>query len=93
LDRPQAELWNRIRIHFGRLYPDPDPGGQEWPTNVKKIQVLKYWIFSFKNEDLSCSLDVLYGGIWKSKLHYFVIKTLDSDLHWPKMLNPFPDLN
>jgi hypothetical protein len=22
-------LWNRIRVHFGRLDPDPDPEGQE----------------------------------------------------------------
>jgi hypothetical protein len=29
----------RIRIHFGRL--DPDPGGPKLPTKVKKIQVLK----------------------------------------------------
>jgi hypothetical protein len=29
-----------IRIHFGRMDPDPDPGGQKLPSKVKKFQVL-----------------------------------------------------
>jgi hypothetical protein len=28
-------FWILIRIDFGRLYPDPDPGGQKLP--IKKI--------------------------------------------------------
>jgi hypothetical protein len=31
-------VWIRIRIHFGPL--DPDPRGPEWPTKVKKSQIL-----------------------------------------------------
>ncbi len=38
----------RIRIHFGQLDPDPDPGGPKLPTKVKKIQVLKCQMFSFE---------------------------------------------
>jgi hypothetical protein len=39
----------RIRIDFGRLDPDPDPGGQKLPTKVEK------------SEDISCFkvLDIL----------------------------------
>jgi hypothetical protein len=58
-------------------------------TKVEKIQVLKYWIFSFEDEDF----DVLYGGPGKSKLQFqknlffsalnffklLVTKTLDPD--------------
>jgi hypothetical protein len=28
----------RIRIDFGRLDPDPDPGGQKLPTKVEKSE-------------------------------------------------------
>ncbi len=38
----------RIRIHFGRLDPDPDLGGPKWTTKVKKIQVLNCKMFSFE---------------------------------------------
>ncbi len=41
-------LTRMICIHFGRLDPGPDPGGQKWPTTVKRIYVLKFWMFSFK---------------------------------------------
>jgi hypothetical protein len=29
-------LWISFRIDFGRLDPDPDPGGQKLPTKEKK---------------------------------------------------------
>jgi|LakMenEpi03Aug12_release.lakeMendotaPanAssembly.Ray.scaffolds.fasta_scaffold4135339_1 hypothetical protein len=32
----QAVLWIRIRIDFGRLVPDPDPGGLKWPSKIEK---------------------------------------------------------
>jgi hypothetical protein len=35
---------------------------------VKKIQVLKAGWSLLTDEDLSCSMDVLYGGLGKSKL-------------------------
>jgi hypothetical protein len=35
----QSVLWIRIRI--GNTDPYPDPGGPNWPTKVKKIQVFK----------------------------------------------------
>jgi hypothetical protein len=43
-------LWIRIRIHFGRLDPDPDPGGHKLHTKVKKCQVFEV-------------LDVLFWGM------------------------------
>jgi hypothetical protein len=58
-----------------------------------------------RDEDFSCSLDVLYGGLGISKLQleklklnnffiffkYLVIKTLDLDPHRLKMLDPDPN--
>jgi len=69
----------RIRIQFGRLNliririrkTDPDPGGPKWPTKVKKIQVL------WRDEDFSCSLDVLYGNLGISKLQYLIKANTD----------------
>jgi hypothetical protein len=49
-------------------------------------------MFSLRAEDISCSLDVLYEGLWISKLQLF-IKTLDPDPHWEKMLDPGPHLD
>jgi hypothetical protein len=46
-----ANLLHVIRINFGRLDPDPDPGGQQMTHKKKKVQkfdVLKCWMFSFK---------------------------------------------
>jgi hypothetical protein len=43
-------LWIRIRIDFGQLEPDPDPGGlkhePQQKKKVKKFHDLKYWMFS-----------------------------------------------
>jgi hypothetical protein len=47
LNVPKSVLWTGSAFGFGRL--DPDPGGQKLPTKVKKIQVLKYWNFSFQS--------------------------------------------
>jgi hypothetical protein len=40
--------------------------------------------FLLRDEDFSCSLDVIYGDIGKSKLQFLVIKTVDQDPdpHW-----------
>jgi hypothetical protein len=51
---------------------DPDPGGQKNDPQkykkVKKVHVLKCWVFSFfRAEGFSCSLDALYGGLGISK--------------------------
>jgi hypothetical protein len=38
----------------------------KWPTKVEKIkkfQVLKCWMLSFRAEDFFCNLDVIYGGL------------------------------
>jgi hypothetical protein len=69
----------RICIQFGRQNlirirnskTDPDPGGPKWPTKVKKIQVL------WRDEDFSCSLDVLYGNLGISKLQYLIKANID----------------
>ncbi len=58
----------RIRIHFGRLDPDPD---LYWNTDP---EVLKCEMFSFEDEDFSCSLGVLYGGLGISKLQFLIKK-------------------
>jgi hypothetical protein len=44
-------FWIRIRIDFGRLVPDLDPGLKIILQNYKKekkFHVLKCWIFSFE---------------------------------------------
>ncbi len=46
--RIQSGQWIRISIRN----PDPDLGGQKWPTKVEKIKkfhVLKCWMFSFES--------------------------------------------
>jgi hypothetical protein len=45
--------------------PDPDPGGQKWPT---------WWMFPFLGQ---CILDViwLYGGLGKNIL-FFILKNM-----------------
>ncbi len=86
--------WIRIRIHEGQNYP------QKW-------RKFKFWSARcslVKDEDLCCSLDVLYGGNFWSKyriffsavnfFQFFCIKTLDldpdPDPHWPATLDPDP---
>jgi hypothetical protein len=50
--------------------PNPDPGGQKWPTKIKK----KFMFRSsagcslLRAERFFCSLDVLYGGPGIGKL-------------------------
>jgi hypothetical protein len=68
-------------------YPDPDPGGQKWSTNIEKK---KCWMFSFEAEGFSYSLDISKYKIVDQKrkrnfnciffsLQFKVIKTLDPD--------------
>jgi hypothetical protein len=76
---------------MGYLDPYPDPDSQSG----------KCWIYSLlRAEGLSCSLDVLYGGLGiaiferkKIQLNFFpyflVIKALDPNLL--EMLDPDPD--
>jgi hypothetical protein len=54
--RIQSGQWIRIRIHI--LNPDPDPGGQKWPTKLEK------------NQEVSCFqvLDVLFGELKTSSV-------------------------
>jgi hypothetical protein len=37
-----------IRIDFGRLDSDPDPGRQNDPQKREEIYTLKSWMFSFE---------------------------------------------
>jgi hypothetical protein len=50
--RMEAVFRIRIRIDFGRLEPDPDPGGQKLPTKIEKNYVLKCWMFSLEGRRL-----------------------------------------
>ncbi len=73
-----------LRIHFGRLDPDPHRSALEygfgsrratkWPTKKVKKFFLKCWCFLLREEDFSCSLDVLYGSLAISKLQFILSK-------------------
>ncbi len=47
--RIQLGPWIRVKIRIAN--PDPDPGGQKEPTNMKKVnnfKILKFLMFSFE---------------------------------------------
>ncbi len=80
----------RIRIHFGRLDPDPDPqlGIRTWiqegQNEPQKWSKFKCWIARcslLRDKDFSCSLDVLYGGLGIRKLQ-FLIKEISAVKPW-----------
>jgi hypothetical protein len=50
--------------------------GQNDPQKVKKFKFLSARYFLLRDEDFSCSLDVLYGGLGISKLPFFIQKIL-----------------
>ncbi len=60
-------LWIQIRIDFGRLDPDPDPGGQKM-THKKRRKVQKFNVVNagcspLKAGGFSCSFYILRGGL------------------------------
>jgi hypothetical protein len=63
--RIQSGQWIRIRN------PDPDPEGQKLThKNKKKLRNFIFWSAGcslLRAEGFSCSLDVLYGGLERSK--------------------------
>jgi hypothetical protein len=68
-------LWIRIRIDFGRLEPDLDPGGQKLPTKKRKSDE-SYWfeckMFSFEGWRL-----LLWFGrlLWRPRIN--ILKIFD----------------
>jgi hypothetical protein len=73
LKHDQGMAW--IRIDFDCLDPDQDSGEQKLLIKIeKKCNVLKCWMFSLRGEGLSCSLDVLYGGLGIMKLQFLFYK-------------------
>ena len=52
--------------------------------------MLNSWMFSFRAESFSCGLDVYYGGLRKSKLHFFIKIKLYIFLNFLSS-NPEPD--
>ncbi len=94
-------LWIRIRIHFGRLEYGSGSRRAKIKMTHKSEQNSSARCYIMRDEDFSCSLDVLYGGLGIGKLQFFyqkirkistvnfflflVIKTLD--------LNPDPHWN
>ncbi len=66
--------------------PDPNPGGQKWPTkNRKKLRNFMVWNAGcslFKTEGFFCSLNVLYGGLEISKIAiFFYQKNIIKNFH------------
>ncbi len=71
--RIQSGQWIRIRFRN----PDPDPGGQKWPTKVEKIHVLKCWMAFLWAAGFFCNLDILYGGLGINKLQFLIKKKIN----------------
>jgi hypothetical protein len=61
-----------IWIRIGKT--DPDPGGPKRPTKVKFLSFLSARCSLLRDEDFSCSLNVLYGGLGISKLQFLITK-------------------
>jgi hypothetical protein len=69
----------RIRIHFGLLDPHPDPhweygsgsGSKRAKVTHKSEENLSFGVL-LRDEDFSCSLEVLYEGLGISKLQFFI---------------------
>jgi hypothetical protein len=66
--------WIRIRIKIA----DPNTGGQKWPTKIKKNPIIFMFLSTgcshLRAEGFSCSLGVLYGGLWIIKLQFLIKK-------------------
>jgi hypothetical protein len=71
-----SEFRIRIRIDFGRLDPDPDPGGQKRPIKLRKVTKLHIFCAGcslLRGEGFCSSLDVLYGGLGITKSQFLYI--------------------
>jgi hypothetical protein len=57
----------RIRIDFGLLDLDPNPGGQQLPSKIEKTEEISSFevldVLFLRAEGFSCNLDVLYEGL------------------------------
>jgi hypothetical protein len=42
LDVLRSNVSDPDSIRSGDLYPDPDPGGQNWPTKIEKIKKVRF---------------------------------------------------
>ncbi len=65
--------FNQVRIRIWN--PDPDPGGQIWPTIIGKIKNFMFWSAEcslLRAEGFFCSFDVLYGGLGTGKLYFLI---------------------
>ncbi len=82
----------RIRIRIPKADPDL---GQNDPQKWGKFKFWSARCFLLRDEDFSCCLDVLYGGLGSSKLQFvkkkiskfLLIKTLDMDPDPPRQKN------
>jgi hypothetical protein len=70
----------RIRIHFGRLDPDPhwkyESGSRRAEKTRKSEENLSARYSFLRDEDFSFCSDVLYGGLGISKLQFLIKKIL-----------------
>jgi hypothetical protein len=65
----KSSVGTRILILWGPWIQE----GKNGPQKLKKVikfHVFKCWMFSFKDEGISCSLDFLYEGQGISKLQF-----------------------
>ncbi len=80
--RIQSSHWILIR----NPNPESDPGGQQWPKKIKKIFVLKCWMFSCKLQFfIIFILPVNFSSFWSSKLWIWIQTGIQ-----PKMLDQDP---
>jgi hypothetical protein len=63
----RIRIW--IRIGFGRLDSDPDPGGQKLPTKIEKKEIS---CFEVSAESFSCILDVLRVDLGMYNCKFFI---------------------
>jgi hypothetical protein len=67
----------RIRIRIDFDPQDPYPGGQKWQQNRKifrNFMCCSAGCSPLRAEGFFCSFDVLYVGLERSKLQFFVLK-------------------
>ncbi len=90
---------DRIRIAFGRLVPDPDPGWQKMTHKKKRTMWRNILLWGavcslFSSGGLGINILQCFL-IWFFYCKILVIKSLDPDpdLYWPNMLDPAPHWN
>jgi hypothetical protein len=64
--------WIRIRIRTGNTDPDQDPGGPKLTTKVKNLKFSSARCSVLRDEDFSCSVDILYDGLGISKSQFLI---------------------